>query len=142
MDETIIDGEWHSGESAADIRSYLSDPAFRESEEAGYTAGPDEWGAVQWDGWDRSAGGRSEIEIHQSDVECAEDVDPVREQLGIDTVVFSPGQFRMTTIPAADKQVAYMRAFNDLTVDRFARGDGTYYAKLFVLGDHPAESAA
>jgi predicted TIM-barrel fold metal-dependent hydrolase len=35
-----------------------------------------------------------------------------------------------------------MRAFNDMTVDRFARGDGTYYAKLYVFGDHPEESAA
>ena len=142
MSRTVIDGEWHSAESGADIREYISDETLLENERSGYGAGPDEWGPVQWDGWDRSAGGRSEIRIHQPEVEGAEDIDEVREQLGIDTVVFSPGQFRMTTIPAVDKQVAYMRAFNDLTVDKFARGDGTYYAKLFIFGDHPEESAA
>ncbi len=141
MGQTVIDGEWHSAESGSDIREYLSDEAFRENEKAGYTAGPDEWGPIQWDGWDRSAGGRSSIEIHQSDINGAEDVDTVREQLGIDRVVFSPGQFRMTTVPAAAKQVPYMQALNDLTADRFAKGDGTYYAKLFVMGDHPEESA-
>jgi len=142
MSETVIDGEWHSAESGSDIREYLSDSEFRDGEKAGYTAGPDEWGPIQWDGWDRSAAGRSQIEIHQSDINSAADIDPVREQLGIDRVVFSPGQFRMTTIPAQDKQVRYMQALNDLTVDRFARGDGTYYAKLYVMGDHPEESAA
>jgi len=142
MEYPIIDGEWHSAESGADVREYLDEDAFRENERAGYTAGPDEWGPVQWDGWDRSAGGRSTINIHSPDIESAEDVDPVREQLGIDRVVFSPGLFRMTTIPAMDKQVPYMRAFNDMTVDRFARGDGTYYAKLMVFGEHPEESAA
>jgi len=141
MDHTVIDGEWHSGESGADIREYLSDDDFRKNEEEGYLAGPKEWGPVQWDGWDRSAGGRTEINIHSADIECAEDIDQVREQLGIDTVVFSPGQFRMTTIPAQDKQVPYMRAFNDMTVDKFARGDGTYYAKLYIFGNHPQESA-
>jgi predicted TIM-barrel fold metal-dependent hydrolase len=142
MSERIIDGEWHSAESGADIREYIADEAMLEDERSGYIAGPEEWGPIQWDGWDRSAGGRSDVEIHQPDVEAAEDVDPVREQLGIDTVVFSPGQFRMTTIPAKEKQPHYMRAFNDLTVDRFARGDGTYYAKMFIMGDHPEESAA
>ncbi|WP_436348264.1 amidohydrolase family protein [Natronorubrum sp. FCH18a] len=141
MNQTIIDGEWHSAESGSEIREYLSDEELRENERSGYTAGPDDWGPIQWDGWDRSAGGRSSIEIHQSDIEVAEDVDTVRERLGIDRVVFSPGQFRMTTIPAQDKQVPYMRALNDLTVDHFAKGDGTYYAKLFVMGDHPKESA-
>ena len=141
MADRIIDGEWHSAESGADIREYIDDERLLENERSGYGAGPEEWGPIQWDGWDRSAGGRSEIRIHQPEVTQAEDIDPVREQLGIDTVVFSPGQFRMTTIPAADKQVPYMRAFNDLTVDRFARGDGTYYAKLYVFGAHPEASA-
>lgn len=142
MDSPVIDGEWHSAESGADIREYLSDETLLENEQSGYGAGPIEWGPIQWDGWDRSAGGRSEIRIHQPEVSKAEDIDEIREQLGIDTVVFSPGQFRMTTIPAVDKQAPYMRAFNDLTVDRFARGDGTYYAKLYIFGDHPEESAA
>jgi len=142
MAERIVDGEWHSAESGADIREYIDDEALLDRERSGYGAGPEAWGPIQWDGWDRSAGGRSEIRIHQPEVTRAEDVDPVREELGIDTVVFSPGQFRMTTIPAADTQVAYMRAFNDLTVDRFARGDGTYYAKLYVFGNHPEASAA
>lgn len=142
MDGTVIDGEWHSAESGSDIREYISDPQLKENEKSGYSAGPEEWGPIQWDGWDRSAGGRSEVDIHQTDIGVAEDVDDVRERLGIDKVVFSPGQFRMTTIPAADKHVPYMQALNDLTVDKFARGDGTYYAKLFVMGDHPEESAA
>ncbi|MGQ4555485.1 amidohydrolase family protein [Halobellus sp. GM3] len=142
MDHTVIDGEWHSGESGADIREYIADDETRENEKAGYLAGPEDWGPVQWDGWDRSAGGRTEINIHSPGIESAEDVDSIREQLGIDTVVFSPGQFRMTTIPAQDKQVPYMQAFNDLTVDRFARGDGTYYAKLYIAGNHPEASAA
>jgi predicted TIM-barrel fold metal-dependent hydrolase len=142
MAQQVIDGEWHSAESGDDIREYIADSQLRESEQSGYSAGPNEWGPIQWDGWDRSAGGRSEIEIHQTGIDDAEDVNPVREQLGIDTVVFSPGQFRMPTIPAADKHVPYMRALNDLTVEKFARGDGTYYAKLFVMGEHPEESAA
>ncbi|GGM63155.1 putative TIM-barrel fold metal-dependent hydrolase [Halarchaeum rubridurum] len=142
MSQMVIDGEWHSAESGSNIRDYLSDETFKADEEAGYTAGPAEWGPIQWDGWDRSAGGRSRIEIHQPDITDATDVDENREQLGIDRVVFSPGQFRMTTIPSQEKQVPYMRALNDLTVDRFAKGDGTYYAKLFVMGDHPKESAA
>jgi predicted TIM-barrel fold metal-dependent hydrolase len=141
MDRLVIDGEWHSAESGSDIRKYLSDPQLRESEQSGYSAGPEEWGPIQWDGWDRSAGGRSEVEIHQPDVDEAEGVDPVRDRLGIDKVVFSPGQFRMPTIPAADKQVPYMQALNELTVEKFARGDGTYYAKLLIMGDHPKASA-
>ncbi len=142
MGQEVIDGEWHSAESGSDIREYLSDPQLRDNEQSGYSAGPEEWGPIQWDGWDRSAGGRSEVEIHQTGIDTAEDIDQVRERLGIDKVVFSPGQFRMTTIPAADKQVSYMQALNDLIVDKFARGDGTYYTKLFVMGDHPKESAA
>ena len=141
MVRTIIDGEWHSAESGADIREYIADETARENERQGYLAGPEDWGPIQWDGWDRSAGGRTEINIHSPDIIEAEDIDPIREQLGIDTVVFSPGQFRMTTIPAADKQAMYMQAFNEMTVDRFARGDGTYYAKLYIFGDHPEASA-
>lgn len=142
MDRTVVDGEWHSAESGSDIREYISDSKLRESEQSGYSAGPEEWGPIQWDGWDRSAGGRSEINIHQADLSKAEDIDPVREELGMDKVVFSPGQFRMTTIPAEDKQVPYLRALNDLIVEQYARGDGTFYAKLLIMGNHPEESAA
>ena len=141
MDETVIDGEIHSSESAADIREYIADEKTREKEASGYLAGPDEWGPIQWDGWDRSLGGRSEISIH-SELKDAEAFDDFRNQLGIDKVVFSPGQFRLTTIQDQDTLVTYMQALNSLIVDRFARGDGTYYAKMYVLGDHPEESAA
>lgn len=141
MEQTVIDCEIHSSESGADIREYIADEELRAKEEAGYLAGPDEWGPIQWDGWDRSHGGRSEIHIH-SDLGDAEDFDEFREELGIDKVVFSPGQFRLTTIPDQDTLVTYMKALNDLIVDRFARGDETYYAKMYVLGDHPEESAA
>ena len=141
MDSTVIDCEIHSSESAADIREYIADDEVREMEESGYLAGPDEWGPIQWDGWDRSHGGRSEISIH-SELGEAEDFDEFREQLGIDKVVFSPGQFRLTTIRDQDTLVTYMKALNSLIVDRFARTDDTYYAKMYVLGDHPEESAA
>lgn len=141
MDTQVIDGEWHSGESAADLMEYLEDERVRENEQSGYLAGPGDWGPIQWDGWDRSNAGRSTIDII-SGLEQAEDIEAMRTRLGIDVVVFSPGQFRMTTIPDQDKQVQYMRAFNDLTLDRFARGDGTYYAKMFIHGNHPEESAA
>jgi hypothetical protein len=83
MDQTVIDGEWHSAESPADIREYITDEKLLENERAGYGSGPEAWGPVQWDGWDRSAGGRSDIRIIQEEVTQAEDIGEISEQLGI-----------------------------------------------------------
>lgn len=137
---TIHDCEVHTGESRPEIMEYLHDEATKEDEKQGYAFAPDKWGPIQWDGWDRTAGGR--IEYDNYSVPFAEDLDEQREKFGIDTTVFSPGPiFRIVLIPDHKTRIAYMRAANDLIVDRFARGDGDYYAKMYILGDHPRESA-
>jgi len=137
---TIIDGEVHTGESREDLLEYLPDDV-RSDEEDGYAFAPEQFGPIPWDGWDRTAGGR--ISWNNYSVPEAEAFDETREQFGIDTVVFSPGPaFRISLIPDHRTRVAYMRAYNDLVVDRFARGDGTYYAKMIGLPEHPEETAA
>lgn len=136
----ILDCEVHTGESRELLLKYLPEDV-RDDEEDGYAFAPDTFGPIPWDGWDRTAGGR--IEWNNYSVPEAEAYEEQRDQFGIDQVVFSPGPaFRITLIPDQETQVAYMRAYNNLVVDRFARGDGTYYAKMLVLADHPGESAA
>lgn len=135
---TITDGEVHTGESRPDLMEYLGED-IRQDEEDGYAFGPDEFGPIQWDGWDRTAGGR--IEWDHFSLDDAESFDRTREQFGIDRVVYSPGPaFRIPLIPDHRTRVAYMRAYNRLAAERFARADGTHYAKLLVLGEHPRES--
>lgn len=139
-DATIIDGEVHTGESREDLMEYLPEEVI-DDETDGYAFAPEEFGPIPWDGWDRSAGGR--IEFDNFSVPYAEEFDEQREQFGLDTVVFSPGPaFRISLIPDHRTRVAYMKAYNSLVVDRFARGDGTYYAKMIGLLDHPEETAA
>lgn len=137
---TIRDGEVHTGESREDLLEYIEDEKVLEDERQGYAFGPEEFGPIQWEGWDRSAGGR--IDFRNFSVPYAEDYAEKKAEFGIDKVVFSPGPgFRIVLIPDQDTQVTYMRAMNRLTVDRFARPEENYYAKLYILGDHPEESA-
>lgn len=139
-DVEIVDGEVHTGETRETLLEYLPEDV-RSNEADGYTFGPDDFGPIPWDGWDRTAGGR--IEWDNFSVPEAEAYEEQRDQFGIDTVVFSPGPaFRISLIPSHETRVAYMRAYNDFVVDRFARGDGTYYAKMIGLADHPVETAA
>lgn len=136
---TVHDGEVHTGESRPDLVEYLEGD-IRRDEEDGYAFGPEEFGPIQWDGWDRSAGGR--IDFDNYSFPTAEEFDDRRQQFNTDKVIYSPGPaFRTPLIPDHDVRVAYMRAYNDLVLDRFARGDGTHYAKMLVLGEHPKESA-
>lgn len=136
----IVDGEVHTGESRETLLEYLPEDV-RQNEIDGYTFGPDDFGPIPWDGWDRTAGGR--IDWDNFSVPEAEAFDEQRDQFGIETVVFSPGPaFRISLIPDHRTRVAYMKAYNNFVVDRFARGDGTYYAKMIGLADHPAETAA
>lgn len=135
---TVIDGEVHSGESAPDLMEYLPEDV-RKNEERGYAYQPEEKGPFGADGWDRTAGGR--ISWDPEAVMDAETHQPKAEEFGVDVTVFSPGlAFQLYMIPAAEKRVQYMRAMNDFTMDRFARGDGTNYGKVVILPDHPEES--
>jgi predicted TIM-barrel fold metal-dependent hydrolase len=136
---SIIDGEVHTGESRTDLMEYLPED-IRQDEEDGYAFAPEQFGPIPWDGWDRSAGGR--IDFNNYSVPNAEDFDEKREQFGIDKTVFSPGPaFRISLTPDHRTRVAYMRAYNGLVTDRFALGNGTYYAKMIALAEHPEESA-
>lgn len=138
-DVSILDCEVHTGESRETLLEYLPEEV-RDDETDGYAFAPDAFGPIPWDGWDRTAGGR--IDWNNYSVPRAEEFDERREQFGIDTVVFSPGPaFRISLIPDHRTRVAYMRAYNSFVVDRFARGDGTYYAKMIGLADHPEETA-
>jgi len=140
QDLTLVDGEVHTGESRVDLLDYLPEEV-RSDEEDGYMFAPEAFGPIPWDGWDRTAGGR--IHMDNYSVPTAEEFDSVREQFGIDRVVFSPGPaFRISLIPDHRTRVAYMQAYNNLVLDRFARGDGTYYAKMIGLAEHPEETAA
>jgi len=137
---TVVDGEVHTGETREDLLEYLPEEVRRD-EEDGYMFAPEQWGPIPWDGWDRTAGGR--IHMDNYSVPSAEAYDDQREAFGIDRVVFSPGPaFRICLIPDHRTRVAYMQAYNSLVLDRFARGDGTYYAKMVGLAEHPEETAA
>jgi predicted TIM-barrel fold metal-dependent hydrolase len=138
-DLTVVDGEVHTGESRRDLLEYLPEEV-RSDEEDGYMFAPEAFGPIPWDGWDRTAGGR--IHMDNYSVPTAEEFDAQRERFGVDRVVFSPGPaFRISLVPDHRTRVAYMQAYNSLVLDRFARGDGTYYAKMIGLAEHPAETA-
>ncbi|MFB6097398.1 MAG: amidohydrolase family protein [Haloferacaceae archaeon] len=139
-DLAVVDGEVHTGESAPDLIEYVDDDAVREDELQGYAYQPTEKGPYGADGWDRTAGGR--IDWEPGAVKQAEDIDDKRAEFGIDRTVFNAGLgFQTYMIPASHKRVLYMRAMNDFMRDRFARGDGTSYASILVVPDHPEESA-
>ena len=136
---TVYDGETHTGESRADLLEYLPDEVRRDEERGYIGIGTEKFGPIQWDGWDRSLGGR--IAFDNFGIPHAEAYEVKRKEMGIDKVVFSPGLgFRFTVIPDHETRIAYMRAFNSLNVERFARGDGTYYSKMLVIVDHVRES--
>lgn len=136
---TVYDGEVHTGESGPDLVEYL-DEEIRQEEEDGYAFGPEEFGPIQWDGWDRSAGGR--INFDNFSFENSEAFDDQREQFDVDKVVFSPGPaFRLPLVPDYETREAYMRAYNDFVVDQFTDVADDFYAKLIVLGEHPEASA-
>ena len=135
---TVIDGEVHSAETAPDLMEYLPEEV-QKTERAGYAYQPEEKGPFGADGWDRTAGGR--ISWDPAAATDAEGHAEKAAEFGVDVTVFSPGlAFQLYMIPAAKKRVHYMRAMNDFTMDRFARGDGESYGKVVVLPDHPEES--
>lgn len=139
---TVYDVEVHTSEPYPELTTYIEDEETREREQAGYMFGPDDFGPIPWDGWDRSAGGR--INWDGSAVGSADAFAEINEEngFGIDTVVYSPGTgFKIFQIPDADSRITYMRAQNRLTADRFALADGTNYGKIHIVPDHPEESA-
>lgn len=136
---TVWDLEVHGYEPYPHLVEYLEDETFKESEKSGYPS-KKQSGPIPVDGWDRSAGGRIEHEL--SSIQSAEDYEEPMEQFEIDKVAFSPGTgFKIPQIPDADKQVAYMQAMNHLTVDRYCRPDDTFYGNIFIVPEHPEESA-
>lgn len=139
-DLDLYDGEVHTGESWSDLVEYIEDDEARQNEKDGYAFGPDEFGPITWDGWDRTAGGR--IDWDHFSLDSAETFADKRERFGIDKVVFSPGPaFRISLVPDTETRIRCMRAYNNLVTDRYARDDDTNYAKLIALGEHPEESA-
>lgn len=135
---TVIDGEVHSAETAPVLQEYLPDDV-REQEESGYAYQPTEKGPFGADGWDRTAGGR--IAWDPDAASNAEAHEPKMGEFGTDVTVYSPGlAFQLYMIPAMHKRVLYMKAMNQYTKDRFARGDGRHYGKIVIVPDHPAES--
>lgn len=136
---TVVDTEVHTAEKFPDLLEYIEDEAMRADQAAGYTFGPDDFGPIPWDGWDRTAGGR--IDADWGGVPEAEAYDDKREEFGIDKVVFSPGAgFKIFQIPDKDVRVTLMRAMNRLMVDRFVRADDTNYGKIHIVPDDLEES--
>jgi len=135
---TVIDGEVHSAETAPTLMDYLPEDVQR-SEREGYAYQPEEKGPFGADGWDRTAGGR--IDWDPSTASNAEAHESKMAEFNTDVTVYSPGlAFQLYMIPAAKKRVMYMRAMNEYTKDRFARGDGTHYGKICIVPEHPRES--
>lgn len=48
--------------------------------------------------------------------------------------------FKIFQIPDRRVRIAFLRATNELTADRFVRDDGTHYGKIHLLPDCPRES--
>ncbi|MFB6097044.1 MAG: amidohydrolase family protein [Haloferacaceae archaeon] len=137
---TTYDCEVHTYDTFPRVVEYVDDETVRENEKAGYTIGPDEWGPLPWDGWDRRAHGR--IQQDTLKIQCAEDYDPKLEEFGIDRVVFSPGLgFKTFQIPDDNTRATFMRAMNDYIVDQFVREDDVHFAKMLIVPDLPQESA-
>lgn len=138
---TVVDTEVHTAETADVLMEYIEDDKQRELQQAGYPIGPESWGPIPWDGWDRSAGGR--IDWDNFVVPSAEEYDEKRREFGIDKVVFSPGAgFKIFQIPNERTRATFMRAMNNFTVDKYALGDGTYYGKILGVPELPEETAA
>lgn len=135
----VVDGEVHSAETAPTLMDYLPEEE-QKTERSGYAYQPEEKGPFGADGWDRTAGGRIDWDpVAATDAEAYEEK---MAEFGVDTTIYSPGlAFQLYMIPAAHKRVLYMRAMNEYTNDRFARGDGTHYGKIVIVPDHPEESA-
>ncbi len=137
---TVYDLEVHSHETYPTLLEYFEDDRRREQEANGYQLGPDDWGPLPWDGWDRSAQGK--IPIDKQPVTDASEFDEVIEDQSfhIDTTVYSPGiGFKIFQIPDADSRIDFMRAQNRFTAERLALG-GDHLGKIHIVPDHPAES--
>lgn len=137
---SVCDSEVHTYDTFPRVVEYVEDERRRENQKAGYTLGPDEWGPLPWDGWDRRAQGR--IKQDTLKIQRAEDYDPKMEEFDVDTVVFSPGLgFKTFQIPDGRARITMMRAMNNYVLDQFVRDDDTHYAKMVIVPDHPQESA-
>ena len=135
---TVIDSEVHSAETAPTLMEYLPEEV-RENERAGYAYQPEEKGPFGADGWDRTAGGRIDWDpVAASNAEAHEEK---MEEFDVDVTIYSPGlSFQLYMIPDYEKRIHYMRAMNEYTKDRFARGDGAHFGKICIVPDHPEES--
>lgn len=138
-DLTVWDLEVHTYEPYPILVEYIEDEQIRETEKSGYPS-KKQSGPIPPDGWDRSAGGRIQHDL--SGIQNAEDYNGAMEQFGIDKVAFSPGTgFKICQIPDVDLRIAYMRAMNRSTADRFCRDDDTFYGNILIVPEHPEESA-
>lgn len=137
---SVYDVEVHTSETWQALMEYIDDDDFRKREQAGYGNAPDNWGPIPWDGWDRTNGGTHQYDLGA--IEQAEDYEETRKKFNIDKVIFSPGiGFKIFQIPDRQTRIAYMRAMNNLSRERFIRDDDTYYAKIHIVPEHPEESA-
>ncbi|MFC7079183.1 amidohydrolase family protein [Halorussus caseinilyticus] len=84
---------------------------------------------------------RGRIQWTPHPVSNPEEYEEKRKEFGVDVVVYSPGQFKLTQIPNAEKRVHYMWALNEYLVERFADPENQNFAKLLAIPEHPKESA-
>lgn len=139
-DLDVFDAEVHTMEQAPDIQEYLPAGAVRDQEQAGYNVVPESKGPFGSLAWNMTPeGGEDFVDQPWSD---AESFAPMREEMGIDRVLFAPGlAFFGHTIPDRSLRVPYMRAVNEYMVDNFVRVDDVHYGHAFVLPDQPQASA-